>query len=670
MTGKVRPGKQDSFVWPIALVAIIVLAAHLAAARSYSNWTWGFNHYYFLTPSLVALVLGLGAVLCLPPVWGALAAASARKSGPRSQSPGGEPRRAGPPQPRLPVLARDLAIAGAAAMIFWLLRMPYHFLGDGRLMIRLLDQGKWFHATSPLDRLLHYAVLLVTRPLAGWDATLVHAAVSVGAGFVYVLAALRLGRLLRHSLFVVTALLGLGTVQLFLGYAESYSPATAAILVYLVLALEHLSGHRRLAWVGLALLTGVALHIALLFLVPSFIYLMLVKRDKDIGYGARQMLPGIGFLGAVLVLAVALLLRGTGGSTFLPIWNRGGAQYALLSWQHLVDLLNEQVLVSPLAWVGMIAFICAFCIDTALRNSRRFRFLLAASAFPMLFSVVIKPGLGGSRDWDLWSMGSLAYVVTVIVWLVQGMSKHREAKFAAYLLVVVGLFHTAPWVGANHSWRLSLERFHRMLDANPLWTDERLASATSELAHFYIEAGAGREGAVLLERAVKLDPGTSRYWDALGVTYIGLGRFNDAEAPLRRALDLDPDDSSAHNNLGRALEGMGRLSEAEISLKQAIALDPQSGTPHFNLGRIYLARGDTTAAIGAYTRAVEFMPYAPDYWYSLARILEAVGGHDEQALEAWKQVVANSRGGSSDADMVRAARSRIERLRESPGRHR
>jgi hypothetical protein len=275
--------------WAPAAVGIAALLAHLACSVSHSNWCWGINHSFWLGLPWTIILVGAGCLLCLPPVWAGLTRIS------------GLLARSGIVVRRHPL--NDVVIAGLAAVGFWLLRTRLQFLGDGRLITRLLDQGNWFRPTELLDRWIHHAVLEATRRIWNWDASTVHAVLSVAAGFVFVLAALRLGAVLRHKLFAASALISLGLVQLFLGYAEVYSLATAAILVYMLLAVEFVSGRRRLAWVGLSLLVGVALHNALLFLAPSFVYLMIARTEKTSKQPRGRTLEGAAFLAATLALA-------------------------------------------------------------------------------------------------------------------------------------------------------------------------------------------------------------------------------------------------------------------------------------------------------------------------------------------------------------------------------
>jgi Flp pilus assembly protein TadD len=600
--------------WVVAAVGIAALLAHLVFSLQHSNWYWGINHGFWLGRTWTIGLMAAGCLLCLPPAYAALGRVAGRLGS------------AGIRVRHHPL--NDIVIAGLAAIGFALLRSPHHFLGDGRLMIRLLDQGNWFHATEFLDRWVHHTVLEATRQAWNWDAATVYAVLSVAAGFVYTLAALRLGALLRHKVFVTAALLTLGTVELFMGYAESYSLATAAMLVYFLLALEYLAGRRAFIWVGLSLLIGVALHNALLFLAPSYLYLAFTRSGSEEPGRSSRALQAAGWV----VLAAQMIFltsrhwkAGESPLMLLPLVRDPLGQYALFSWKHLADFANEQALISPLAWIAALAFLITFFKNASLRSSRRLGFLLAAAACALAFSLVIRPRLGGSRDWDLWSMGSLPYVVAAVCWLPSGPARRRDLRFVAYVLVVVGAFHTAPWIAVNASADRSLDRFDRMADANPLWPRDRIASAQSEIGHFYIEQGRPSLAVAHLEQATVADPATGRYWDALGVAYIDLGLFAEAEAPLRKAVSLDPKDGSAYNNLGRAYIMLRRLDEAESILMQALALDPQSGPVYFNLGDVYAARGDLGPAIEAYSQATRVWPFVPEYWSTLASALERAG---------------------------------------------
>jgi tetratricopeptide (TPR) repeat protein len=618
-----EPSREAKTVnlWILAAIGGAILLAHLLASLDYSNWTWGFNQYFFLGRAWMLALLAAACLLCLPPVWTRIVGLS------RAGQRGGRGRR------RL----QDLLIASVLAAVFWIFRSAYQFLGDGRLMSRMLEQGNWFRPTELLDRWLHHVVLEATRRLWNWNAVTVHAALSVAAGFVFVLLALRLGGLLRHRMFVAGALLSLGLVQLFFGYVETYSLATAAMLFYIVLAIEYLAGRRRLAWVGACLLVGVALHNVLLFLVPSFLYLIAAKRVRPAERPGSRTFEGIVFLAAILGLALitytaAHSKAGPKPLMLLPLLRDPVGQYTLLSWRHFVDFLNEQVLISPAGWIAAAALAVALWKDQALRRSQRYRFLAIAAAFPLVFNLVVRPDLGGSRDWDLWSMGSLPYLVAAVCWIAAGLGKRQEFKYGAYLMVVVGLFHVVPWIAVNSNPELNLDRFSRIADNNPLWPNIRVAAAQSELGHFYIEQDMNSEAVRHLERAVAMDPGTGRYWDALGVAYIGSKRFQEAQAPLLRAIDLDSRDATAYNNLGRAYFMLGKLDEAETVLRRSLTLQPGSGPVYYNLGQIYDARGEPDRALEAYGEAVRVWPFVPDYWQALAITLERLGRTSEAAV--------------------------------------
>jgi tetratricopeptide (TPR) repeat protein len=633
--------REHLYRWIISAAGIVVLLVHLVSSFAYSNWSWGFHHFFFLPRAWTYALVGIGCVLCLPPVWSRLVRSPAARSESADQV-----RRASTLQ--------DLLIAGGCAVAFWLLRMPLHFLGDGRLLIRLLDQGFWFHPHEPLDRMIHAGVLWVGGPLFGWNGEIVYALLSTVAGFVYVFAALRLGALWGHRWFVTAFLVTLGTVQLFFGYAESYSLATAMILVYFLLALEYLTGRRRLVWVGVALLVGIALHFVVAFLVPSFLYLLWGGTSIGPTRSIRRLVVGVAVSLIILAALVAssLLHASVGvGLLLVPLFSHPVAQYTLLSWEHAVDFLNEQVLVSPLGWIAAASFLVALWKNSELRRWRPFGFLLCASAFPLLFNLLLRPGLGGSRDWDLWSMGSLPYAIVAALWIARGLDTKRVYRGAAWILIVVGLIHVIPWVALNQSHDLSLDRFDRMLEANPLWTAKRAAAARAELAGFYFDQYAWADAAHHFEKAVSLDAERARYWGHLGTSYLMLGRLSEAENRIRRAVELDPEYAKAYYGLAQVYLQQGRIAEAEIGFRRAAELDPRQSSTFFNLGNLHRARGELGPAIDAYRRAVELDPGNILYWYELARTLDRNPVLEEEAMQAWTRVQQLS--GDDPADRAR-----------------
>ena len=84
------------------------------------------------------------------------------------------------------------------------------------------------------------------------------------------------------------------------------------------------------------------------------------------------------------------------------------------------------------------------------------------------------------------------------------------------------------------------------------------------------------QAALLLARALRLEPGRNSIREALGRAEFALGRYAGA-ADLFAAIVADiPDNDYAHYALGRCLTALGRGEEARTHLQLARALDPLS----------------------------------------------------------------------------------------------
>ncbi len=89
------------------------------------------------------------------------------------------------------------------------------------------------------------------------------------------------------------------------------------------------------------------------------------------------------------------------------------------------------------------------------------------------------------------------------------------------------------------------------------------------------------------QRALKLSPSTSMYWNNLGETYREIGNHAKAIESYQKAIRHRPEYAEAYCNWGATLLGMGDNIAAEQHLKKATELNPQLANAHYNLGVLY-----------------------------------------------------------------------------------
>jgi tetratricopeptide (TPR) repeat protein len=84
------------------------------------------------------------------------------------------------------------------------------------------------------------------------------------------------------------------------------------------------------------------------------------------------------------------------------------------------------------------------------------------------------------------------------------------------------------------------------------------------------------QAAMLLSRALRLEPGKNSIREALGRAEYAAGRFAAAADHFTAIVAEAPDNDYAHYALGRSLLQLGRGGEAQAHLRLACALRPAS----------------------------------------------------------------------------------------------
>ncbi|MBV8306985.1 MAG: tetratricopeptide repeat protein, partial [Gammaproteobacteria bacterium] len=98
----------------------------------------------------------------------------------------------------------------------------------------------------------------------------------------------------------------------------------------------------------------------------------------------------------------------------------------------------------------------------------------------------------------------------------------------------------------------------------------------------------------------------------LGVTAAQSGNPQQAAVLIGRALAIDPNNAAAHVNHGLALKELGRLDAALESLRRATVLDPRLPEPHYLSGLVLMQLAQYDAALASLERAIALKPdFAP-----------------------------------------------------------
>jgi tetratricopeptide (TPR) repeat protein len=92
----------------------------------------------------------------------------------------------------------------------------------------------------------------------------------------------------------------------------------------------------------------------------------------------------------------------------------------------------------------------------------------------------------------------------------------------------------------------------------------------------FLRGGHPAQARMLLQQALRLEPGRNSLREALGRAEFALGRFDGAAEQFGAIVAVAPDYDYAHYALGRCLLQLGRDDEARGHLRLARALRPDA----------------------------------------------------------------------------------------------
>jgi len=676
----------------LPILCLVIILAHFVSSFFPSARLWGINHLAYFSLEFAVLLLVVFSLLFVPGINFRVQALL-----------------------RVPLnlihrstlsRSRNLWFVLFSLMsfpLFWVLRTRTHFLGDSYQVISHLEQRaffvKWSETGETLFRVLPYKIF---NPLFNMDAATLYELSScfLGAVFVFLIFLLvdLLGENKWEKLFLFCLVAFMGSIQLFCGYAEHYSFTYIWITAFIFSSLKYLKGEGRPFLPLLFLVLAVFSHISASYLLPSafLLYVLGYRKDDQSSIFGKKETWAILMLTVISVIIFLYTKENswTVAKKYVPLTQGDyyAPGYTLFSTAHILDIVSQQLLVSPVGFILLISI--WVCLRDLHLRDRSVLFLFSILVMGLGFNFSMYSELGMSRDWDLFSSTAIGYTILAAYCFLKSARKSSGFRYLCSILVITAVFCTLPWIMLNTSEHKTVERFRNLLDLDPkksrnghhalvayfdkMGLSEEIDEERQAGALHFPELGLLREAFEFLEKkeldsalqlckqTLVLEPNYYETHLLLGKIYDSKGSHQLAEREMKLAIDLKPkaqtysalgyhyvctqeldsalycykkaerlsfEDARVYNSLGNVYSMQENWSQAIRSFKRALQIDPCFAEAHYALGRVFERQNKIDQAITELKRACELKPdFAPAH-YHLAYFYSRRGQRDKAEKE-------------------------------------
>ncbi len=608
-----------------------VLILYAYAAFYPSHYNWGFHYFAFLPPGLTAGLL-LGAMtMFIPQVRMAVLSASSRLVTAAKNI--------------MPMHLLGLLLAGWVGLM---LAFPdqLHMLGDSGVILRFTPDRPSIENLNAnfRNQPLTYELLRLVQWVIGMGDVVkpifLYRVVDLGSGAIYLILIFyfirKLGISPLESMFIGTLFVFRVENLFFFGYVENYH------FFYVTLTAFLLAG-----WLACEQRLPLWMPISLAALIPCFHYVGIVFLPAALllvlpYWRTHRRLWIAGMAGFGILLSGVVLFTGTPETLIqrfsdalrydlLPITTpTNGIPYGLFSSEHLVDWTNAMLHSMPF---GLISIIVGMILvpRKEYEGSPVFVFLATASVLGLGASLVLSPGLGMARDWDMFSIffTPLHFLRMYILILVL---RRRLIRQAVLLILIVSTVRWIGWIGVNSVEERAIARaeiltapelsgtfsrtyyehlallFYKKHDYGKArkWYEKYLAIDSTHprilanLSDCYRELGDNDNLFRLLELSVRAKSKDARVYSNLAVEYMARGDSDRALSHLERALRLDPGLAVAHANSFLLQFHFRNYRKAIDHARRALQLGLQDPQLYKGIAYAYYHLNDDRAALDSF----------------------------------------------------------------------
>jgi hypothetical protein len=250
----------------------------------------------------------------------------------------------------------------------------------------------------------------------------------------------------KLSVFVVSAL-SLTILLQFCGYTEIYAFPVLFLNLYLFTCVLHLKGKVGIYLPLIVLLTGIALHLMLVCMFPSFVFLFYrnvlwkhaLFRKKSVIIALLLISSPFIYIAVDKFALSKMMVFGTDDKELMTMF----------SLSHFKEFLNSQVLASGIGFFIWLMTLLHSLIDRIKYDvTQWFLFISCLSIVGLMF--VFDPHRG-SGDWDILAFPAVVYTLSNAYYLISLHDKKmcNNIKYGILMICGFSVLHTSMWIATN-----------------------------------------------------------------------------------------------------------------------------------------------------------------------------------------------------------------------------
>lgn len=561
--------------WMLSSVAIIISLLHLYGAFFLSSKNWGFHQLAFFPNEVKILVPILMLLFVIP---------SIQMSILKFIEKGVKIFQGLSKTSKILVLTSFVLFAAA---LFWIGRERFFLLGDGSLVVRIIQKNlndSYLFKNEPLSG---YILGSVAKNLSAMNIyfndefpiQLTSILFGVGAILILILLVRHLADSTVDRVLLYTFVLFSGGIQLFFGYVEVYTPLYFGILLFLWIAISSLRGEIHPIFPSITFGFLLLLHLGTLCLLPTllFLYFHLFRKGK-----LSDAILSIFGLGITIIMSMWIcdysyhtfidhLFRG--GKHILPLSGETSfwQAYSLFSVGYLLNLFNFQILISPFGLLVIILLLLR--LKGSIFYDMEKLFIGSAAIFGLSFVLLFNSEIGMSRDWDILAAFNLPIVVGAAFSLNYFIDEIIIRRRLIIMIVGVSMMQSVSYVFVNADEDRALSRFELLPDRT-LWSPSAMTSAYEELGIFYRGRMDPNNAIKYFKKFLEIDSANCRVWGSLAHIYHLTGDWENATQYNERAIQCGTTNADIYLNTGIVYAELHRYDDAIATLLKAIELNP------------------------------------------------------------------------------------------------